>query len=236
MVERSLCNKLVHGNVEHGVSTRQRLDRYRLITRADLRRGGDKRRHPGLEKLTPKLKWVLPHDHKVDGLEESELIEEDSSADCHDEQAELGHHGADVSDAEDLGGDDAADADRGEPHDDADHPHDDLVNDGEELDDAPGLLSKGSENSSKCQAEEDDSKCVGSISKKRPIQHLMSHDLTRGGSPLTCKSIPLPAIRGQRQFQPGMKKSLKDENISGNVSQRTFRIRYQCLFQSLDVI
>ena len=119
-----------------------------------------------MEKLTPKLKRVLAHDHKVDGLEERELVEEDASTDGHDEQAELGHHGADVGHAEDLGGDDAADADRGEPHDDADHPHDDLVNDGEELDDAPSLLSQRSEDSSKCQAEEDDAQGVGSISTK----------------------------------------------------------------------
>ena len=186
-----------------------------------------------MEKLTPKLKRVLPHDHKVDGLEESELVEEDSSTNGDDEEAELRHHSADVGHAKDLGGDDAADADRGEPHDDADHPHDDLINDGEELDDSLGLLSKGSENSSKCQAEEDDSKRVGSISKKSTIQHLLSHDLTQGP---TCKSIPLPAIRGQRQFQPSMKGSLKNEKVSGNVSLRTFHLRYQCLFPSLDVI
>ena len=152
------------------------------VTRADLRRCGGKRRHPRLEKLTPKLKRVLPHDHKVDGLQESELVEEDSSTNSDDEEAELRHHGADVSYAKDLGGDDAADANGGEPHDDADHPHDDLVNDGEELDDATGLLSKRSENSSKSQAEEDDSQCVRSIPKKS--QHLMSHDETRGGPPV----------------------------------------------------
>ena len=118
-----------------------------------------------MEKLTPKLKWILAHDHKVDGLEESELVEEYASADSHHEQAELGHDGADVGDGEDLGGYDAADADRGEPHDDAHHPHDHLVDDREELDDSSGLLSQGSQNSSKCQAEEDDSKCVRSISK-----------------------------------------------------------------------
>ena len=118
-----------------------------------------------MEKLTPKLKRILAHDHKVDGLEERELVEEDASTHGHDEQAELWHHGADVGHAEDLGGDDAADADGGEPHDDADHPHDDLVDDGEELDNALGLLSERSENSSKRQAEEDDSKCVRSISE-----------------------------------------------------------------------
>ena len=119
-----------------------------------------------MEKLTPKLKRVLAHDHKVDGLQESELVEEDSSANSDDEEAELRHYSADVGHAKDLGGDDAADADRGEPHDDADHPHDDLVNDGEELDDAPSLLSQRSEDSSKCQAEEDDAQGVGSISTK----------------------------------------------------------------------
>ena len=133
-----------------------------------------------MEKLTPKLKRVLAHDHKVDGLQESELVEEDSSANSDDEEAELRHHSADVGHAKDLGGDDAADADGGEPHDNADHPHDHLVDDGEELNDATGLLSKRSENRSKGQAEEDDSQCVRSISKKR-IQHLMSHDETRGG-------------------------------------------------------
>ena len=133
-----------------------------------------------MEKLTPKLKRVLAHDHKVDGLQESELVEEDSSTNGDDEEAELRHHSADVGHAKDLGGDDAANADRGEPHDDADHPHDHLIDDGEELDDAAGLLSKRSENRSKSQAEEDDSQCVRSISKKR-IQHLMSHDETRGG-------------------------------------------------------
>ena len=97
-----------------------------------------------MEKLTPKLKWILPHDHKVDGLKDRELVEEDASADGDDEQAELRHDGPDVGDAEDLGGDHAADADGGEPHDDADHPHDHLVDDGEELDDALGLLSERS--------------------------------------------------------------------------------------------
>ena len=150
------------------------------VTRADLRRCGGKRRHPRLEKLTPKLKRVLAHDHKVDGLQESELVEEDSSTNSDDEQAELRHHRADVGDAKDLGGDHAADADGGEPHYDPDHPHDDLVDDGEELDDTTGLLSKRSENRSKSQAEEDDSECVRSIPKKS-YELLMSHFKTRGG-------------------------------------------------------
>ena len=96
-------------------------------------------------------------------MEDDELIEENAATDCDDEESELGHDVAEVGDAEDLGGDDAADADRGDPHDGADHPHDHLVDHGEELDDARRLLTQRSEHGSKSQAEEYDPKSVGSI-------------------------------------------------------------------------
>ena len=96
-------------------------------------------------------------------MEDDELIEENAATDSDDEESELGHDVAEVGDAEDLGGDDAADADGGDPHDGADHPHDHLVDHGEELDDTRRLLTQGSEHSSKSQAEEYDPKSVGSI-------------------------------------------------------------------------
>ena len=116
-----------------------------------------------MEKLTPKFKWILANNHKINGLEESELIEEDSPADGDKEQAELGHDHPEVVDAEDLGGDDTADTHRGEPHDDADHPHDALVHHREELNNTRSLGAERSKNSAKSQAEEDDSQGVGSI-------------------------------------------------------------------------
>ena len=120
-----------------------------------------------MEKLTPKFKWILANNHKINGLEKSELIEEDSSTDSDKEQAELGHDDAEVVDAEDLGRDDTADAHGGDPHDDAHHPHDDLVNDSKELDNSSRFLSKRSKDSSERQTEENYAKGICSISNNK---------------------------------------------------------------------
>ena len=119
--------------------------------------------HPGLEHLTPELEWVLPDKHEVDGLEQGELVQEDATADSDDEETKLGHDHGEVGDTEDLGGDDTADTHRGEPHDDADHPHDALVHHREELNNTRSLGAERSKNSAKSQAEEDDSQGVCSI-------------------------------------------------------------------------
>ena len=130
---------------------------------SDLRRCRGKRGHPGLEHLTPEFEWILADKDKVDGLEDGELIEEDAAADSDNEQTQLGHDHSEVGDTQDLGGNDAADADRADPHDDAHHPHDALVNNSEELNHSSSFGSQRSKNSSKGQTEEDDSKGVGSI-------------------------------------------------------------------------
>lgn len=58
------------------------------------------------------------------------------------------------------------------PHNSIDHLHDDLINDREEINHRLSLLSKGAQDSSKGQAEEDYSKGVRSGSEKitRPIR------------------------------------------------------------------
>ena len=161
-----------------------------------------------MEKLTPKFKWILANNHKINGLEESELIEEDSPADGDKEQAELGHDHSEVVDAEDLGGDDTADAHRGDPHDDADHPHDHLVNDGKELDNSSRFLSERTKDSSKRQTEEDYSKSISSISKYF-IKYLNLASIIIKYLNFTYKSILWPLILGQIQFQPAIRNMRK---------------------------
>ena len=156
-----------------------------------------------MEKLTPKFKWILANNHKINGLEESELIEEDSSADSDEEEAELGHDDSEVVDAEDLGGDDAADAHGGDPHDDVHHLHNHFVNDSKELDNSGRFLSKRSQDSSERQTEEDYAKGICSISKyfsnKSCINYIIKY------FNFTYKSMLWPPILGQRQFPPTIK-------------------------------
>ena len=120
-----------------------------------------------MEKLTPESKWILANKHKINGLKEGELIEENAATDRQDEETELRESCSEVSDAQDLGGDDAADADGGEPHDDADHLHDDLIHNSKKLDDSSSFFSKRSQHSSKCETEENNTECVGPIPGKQ---------------------------------------------------------------------
>ena len=119
--------------------------------------------------MTPKAKWILANKHKVNGLQEGELVQEYAATDCDNEQSKLGESGLEVVNTENLGGNDTADANRGDPHDDTDHSHDDLIHNREELNHTSRFLSQTSQNSSKCQTEEDDSQSVGSI----PIQNIL---------------------------------------------------------------
>ena len=128
----------------------------------DLRGGRGKSRHPGLKESPPELEGVLSDKDKVDGLQHGELVEEDARDHRDDEEEELRHDDAEVGHAEDLGADDAGDADGGDPHDAVDHGHDDLVDDGEELDDGLGPRAEGAEDGAEGQAEEDDAEGVGS--------------------------------------------------------------------------
>ena len=119
--------------------------------------------------MTPKAKWILANKHKVNGLQKGELVQENAATDCDNEQSKLGEGGLEVVNTENLGGNDTADANRGDPHDDTDHPHDNLIHNREELNHTRCFLSQTSQNSSKSQTEEDDSQSVGSI----PIQNIL---------------------------------------------------------------
>ena len=114
-----------------------------------------------MEQSSPECERVLANKEKVNDLEDCELIKEDPAARGEDEHGQLGHHGPEVVNFKDLGGNNTANANRRDPHDGGDHPHDDLVNDGEELNDPGGLLSNSTENNAKGQAEEDDAEHVG---------------------------------------------------------------------------
>ena len=60
-----------------------------------------------------------------------------------------------------LGTDDATDSDRGDPHDDADHPHDHLVDNKPEVDDWLGTLAHTAEDGTEGETEEDNAESVG---------------------------------------------------------------------------
>ena len=62
-----------------------------------------KSRHPWLEQSTPENKRVFPNKNKVNQLQDSELVEKNSTDNSYDEESELRHHEAEVRNAQNFG-------------------------------------------------------------------------------------------------------------------------------------
>ena len=65
-----------------------------------------------MKQSPPKLEWILLGEEKEDALENSELIEEDATANSEDEVAELVHDECEIMNRENLSRDDTGDANR----------------------------------------------------------------------------------------------------------------------------
>lgn len=118
------------------------------------------------------LERILAQEHKVDQLHNHQLIEEHSDRNGHNKPHQLSHHQRQVLDAQDLTSYHTTYADRGQPHDTADHPHDHFEDGREEVDHHLALAADRSQERAEDQTKEDNAQGVGALTVLDDTDHL----------------------------------------------------------------